>query len=421
MYAQQKELSLFQPPPVEKGILKMEWVEYRPIAQISDGATIEFNIPSTGADYIDLRKTRLNVKARIVKEDGGNAPRLDKVAPVNLILHALFRQCDVALQQKVVSPDVATNYAYKAILDVLLNNVDDSQLQSELFFKDTPTKINATDPVGGGNSGLTNRAAITLGSRIFSLEGPLRMDICQQERAILNGVPINVKLYPSNEPFRLQCGEEKKEYKIQILDTLLRVCHVKVSPEVILAHNETLKVGPALYPFDKSHVKTISIPRNSYDYTVDNVFNGLVPSFLTIALVDSEAFAGSYSKSYANFAHFDLSYLEFSVDGNSTPSRPYCPDYKNGSFTTEFNSLSNHQYPQTSRSLINRVDFEGGYALYVFRIAPTRGEVTSETRRGHTRLALKFANQLNSNVTAILYAKFPTILQIDQERNVILP
>ncbi len=40
MDVQQKSLALFQPPAVEKSIQKMEWVEFRPVGQISSGSTI---------------------------------------------------------------------------------------------------------------------------------------------------------------------------------------------------------------------------------------------------------------------------------------------------------------------------------------------------------------------------------------------
>ena len=157
MDVQQRSLSLFQPPPVEKSIQKLEWVEFRPIGQISTGSTIEFNINSTGSDYINLRKSRLQLRCKIVKLDGTEVPPTNTVvsAPVNLTLSALWRQVDVLLQNKIISPDIGTAYPYKALLDVLSFNKDDVQLQSEYFFKDTSGKMNATQQYGLGLGGLS--------------------------------------------------------------------------------------------------------------------------------------------------------------------------------------------------------------------------------------------------------------------------
>ena len=38
------------------------------------------------------------------------------------------------------------------------------------------------------------------GNTVF-LEGPIRMDICQQQRFIVNGIRIRMKLYQHEDPF----------------------------------------------------------------------------------------------------------------------------------------------------------------------------------------------------------------------------
>ena len=55
----QTSLSLFQPLPIDKSIHREYWVEFNPIATISDSRAVEFNIPGTSLDYINLAKTRL--------------------------------------------------------------------------------------------------------------------------------------------------------------------------------------------------------------------------------------------------------------------------------------------------------------------------------------------------------------------------
>ena len=156
MDVQQKSLSLFQPPPIEKSIRKLEWIEFRLVGQISTGSTIEFNINSTGSDYINLRKSRLQLRCKIVKLDGTDVTQVPNVvvttAPVNLTLSALWRQVDILLQNKIISPDIGTAYPYKALLDVLSSNKDDVQLQSEYFYKDTSGKMDAA--VEGGIRGV---------------------------------------------------------------------------------------------------------------------------------------------------------------------------------------------------------------------------------------------------------------------------
>ncbi len=420
---QTSSMSLFHPPPTEKAVLKHSIVEYRPVSQIAEGSTIEFNIPGTTTQYVNLKKSRLHVKCKLTKADKTPVDEENLVGLVNLSLHALFRQIDVMLQQKVVSPDVGTNYPYKALIDVLLHtatDVNQSQIQAEFFFKDEAGLMDATDPQTGGNSGLLQRYAHTSEGQTVSLEGPLYVDICQQDRNIINGVPISVKLYPSSDAFRLMAKDDEL-YKVIITDAVLKVYHVEVNPEVILAHNEALKKGNVLLPIRQSEVKAYAIAKGSFTHTVDGMFSGEIPTSIVVGLVSSAAYAGSYKKNYANFKNYDLNYLDFSVDGNSLPGTPFQPDYKSGNYTPEFLSLFYDRYPDRRGIDISIEDYLGGYSLYVFNIADAEGDVLPNTLRGHSRLAVRFGEGLKEATTLIVYSQFERIVQIDQARNVILP
>ena len=51
------ELSLFDEPAQSKGISRIQYVNYRPVAQLSDDSVIEFNIPGCGSQYLNLKDT----------------------------------------------------------------------------------------------------------------------------------------------------------------------------------------------------------------------------------------------------------------------------------------------------------------------------------------------------------------------------
>ena len=63
MESQQQSMSLFQPTSIEKTIIKHNIVEYRTSGPISEGSTKEFNVPGTATHYINLKKSKLHVKA----------------------------------------------------------------------------------------------------------------------------------------------------------------------------------------------------------------------------------------------------------------------------------------------------------------------------------------------------------------------
>lgn len=268
-------LDLFKSPPVNTAIYKREWISYRPISQITKGSPIQFSIPGTSSNYKDLKKMVLYVKVRIIKASGQAVKAEDIVAFSNLTLQSMFRQVDVSLQQQVLTSGVGLNYAYKAMLDVLLKYDEEpkeTQIQSQLYFKDTPGYMDSTD--GTGNVGMMQRKLMTEGGKYIELEGPIYADICQQDRLLVNGVQTDVKLFPSADNFVLMAPKDSEQYSYQISEAVLKVCQANLNPGVLISHAEQLKKTPALYPYMKSDVRTFNIQSGTFSFDIDDMLNG---------------------------------------------------------------------------------------------------------------------------------------------------
>ena len=50
---------LFDTPPVDSSIDQREWIEYQPISQITADSVVEFNIPGTSTNYVNLKESLL--------------------------------------------------------------------------------------------------------------------------------------------------------------------------------------------------------------------------------------------------------------------------------------------------------------------------------------------------------------------------
>lgn len=434
------ELALFSPTNVESGIESTEWVEFRPVGQIGEGGALEFNIPGNSLTYVDLKRTRLRLKGKITESNGNgvpaynwDTPRVDQrnalVAPINLFLHSMWSQVDVSLQQQVITKLGANAYAYKAYFDALFETSSDaktSQMESELYFKDrTVVTDKGLDAMGAGftqNIGATSRFLVTGNSKAFDMEGPLYMDICQQNRFILNGVPVNVKLWPNNDRFRLMTEAEGKEYTMNITEAVLKVCMVKVSPGVLLGHAEALKKSPAIYPLTKSVVKTFTIPKGQFSFTADDLFQGNVPSNVKVALVASEAFAGKYTRNPFNFHHFSCNFAGLYLDGKPVTSRPFEPNFSEDQYSGAYQALS----LSSSSHQIERSQFSSGYAIYNFEVDAIPNQhvgkdIVSMPKTGHMRLDMRFGGPdgLGESVVVVVYAKFPSQIRIDESRAIL--
>lgn len=410
------KLQVFYCPPTEAAIQSVEWVDVRPIGQVLSRSVIEFNLSGSSTSYVDLQNTSLKVKARIVKEaDLSPVTDDDNVGFVNNTLHSLFSQCDISIQQKVITPNVSTNYAYKAILDVLLSNAEENSLQAQLFYKDNAGFVDDSDCKTGGNGGLFDRYLLTNEGSAVDMEGRIYMDICQQERYVLNGVQINFKFWPSRDSFCLMSGDNKR-YRVEVTEAVLKVCYVKLNPAVLLAHNDTLQKQEALYPYRKSDVKCFGVPQGQYSVSIDDIFQGEIPDRLVVSLVASEAYSGSLVRNPFHFAHYDCNFIALYVDGRSVPSVPYEPNYESKQFVSSYRSLGLDNKPF---SLISKEDYNAGYTIYAFHISPYVDQTCLPLlRKGHTRLEIKFAKPLPEAVTVVCYAHFPGLMTVDSSREV---
>jgi hypothetical protein len=498
-------LALFEKPSIDSGIMGYKWVQYRPISQISNSGNLQFTISGTSDHYINLRDSYLQIKGQIYSLDT-NQPitDADDVALENIPLQTIWSQIDISLQQKVINSRVDTNYAYKSYLDVLLKNSKiemSNQLTSQLFFKDDATLFDSP-----ANAGYRVRKKHTANGKEIQLEGPLYLDIAQQERPIINGVEINLNLWANKPTFYLSSLQGNYYFKIN--DAILNVCEVEVSPAILVGHAAALNQSPALYPYMQSDFKAFNIPKGQYEYSIDNVFQGDVPADVVVGLVSSRAYTGAYNKNPFNFHNFDCSYCGFFINGISTPSQPYQPLYfnptrnqrnrrstgnlppskrigeetediteglnteniegenaeevqiddpntktqntlppsqrpgvsievntlppsqrgvtlnrfdGNSAYVNSYLSLFSQKYHSSKNIAIGMEEYPYGYCLYRFQISENTtedAEFVTVSRRGHTRLTLKFRKPLPESVTAIIYAHFPRILQIDESRNI---
>ena len=98
-------------PPIQTGIEYENCVEYHQLSSIIDSGPIEFDVSSSGQNYLNFANTQLLVKAKITRGNRDDITDADHVGGVNLFLHSLFQQVDVSLNDVHVSQSAGT-YAY---------------------------------------------------------------------------------------------------------------------------------------------------------------------------------------------------------------------------------------------------------------------------------------------------------------------
>ena len=216
---------------------------------------------------------------------------------MNNWLHSLFSQVDVYLNDTLVTPSSNT-YPFRAYVDTVLSYGDEAkntQLTSQLWYKDTARHMDATN-VDGGNTGLNERRRYIAESRILEMMGRLHVDLFLQDRFLLNGVSVKIRLVRSKDAFSLMAGGENPDYKVQIVDAVLFARKAVLSPTVQMAHIKALEKGTAKYPIRPVDCKVYSIPQGAMSHTHENLFLGTLPKRLIIWCIDNDAYNGEFSK-----------------------------------------------------------------------------------------------------------------------------
>ena len=289
------ELDLFAVPPTQTSIEEGRWVEHQPLTSLDSGGPIEFILPGTGDAYIDLANTYLLVRAKVVRGVGTDLADDTPVAPVNNWLHSLFSQVDVYLNHTLVTPSSNT-YPFRAYVDTLLSygaEAKNTQLTSQLWYKDTAGHMDSTT-AAGGNTGLVDRRRHIAESRVVEMMGRLHVDLFLQDRFLLNGVSVKVRLVRSKDAFSLMAGGQNPDYNVQIVEAVLFARKAVLRPTVQMAHIKALEKGTAKYPLRPVDCKVYSIPQGAMSHTHENVFLGTLPKRLILWCIDNDAYNGEY-------------------------------------------------------------------------------------------------------------------------------
>ena len=72
------------------------------MASLDSGGPIEFFIPGSGDDYMDLANTMLHVQVKVTRANGNPIDAGEPVGPVNNWLHSLFSNVDLTLNGTLV-------------------------------------------------------------------------------------------------------------------------------------------------------------------------------------------------------------------------------------------------------------------------------------------------------------------------------
>jgi hypothetical protein len=417
------ELDLSTLPPSDVGINYSEYHTYFPVFNTKEwGNPVQFIIPQNQSLYADLTSSFVYLKLRILKQDDSALSSTDLVAPTHNMFRALFSSCEIMMNSTVVSTS-SNLYAYKShIIDTLRHgsSFQSSQLSRQLFDPDTKQNDFTTS-----NPAFVRRTNISKLSTPFELIGKISESVFETPRFFPPEVETRITLRRSDPSFCLDSASPQNKpspfpYKIVFDDCVLYVRKYSVNPQVVSHHHKILSAkGKFYYPLENFEIRSFNIASGAISLSSETLFRSIIPEYLIVTFVDSEAASGRINQSGFNFEPFKLKSLSVSVDNEATIYRQLDFNTDNSlallGYNTLFTALSNPEFGIS----IKREDYLKGSFFVVLDLSPSSpGLSFKSVKRGQVHMELNFAEALQKTITCIVLGKFRSLLSIDSDKNV---
>jgi len=310
------EFNKFSLPNIESSITGETETEYFPLNPITDSNHIQFDIQESHTQLTDPHFL-LKINAKIVKSDGNDLEDKARVGPVNLLLHALFK--DVVLKANgVIISQANGTYPYRAYFETVLSYsslAKDAAIGGPqlMFYKDQKGLFNGV--LEGVNNAFDARLGKFVKSKQVTMAGRLHCDLLLQNKLIIPGVKFSISLLPSSSNFTLMStGTDGKE-KLVITGASIKMRRINMTSASILTIEKALQTKPANYCVAHATVRTVQLAAGTSQVSNLVLHSGQVPRCILMTTVSTSAFTGSHAHSPFNFSWEDCIQAQIAVDG----------------------------------------------------------------------------------------------------------
>ena len=145
-----------------------------------------------------------------------------------------------------------------------------------------------------------------------------------------------MKLHRHKPEFCLLSEDTAPANKITIVDAILSVKKIELTPSAFSAIITVLNDKNAQYAITRTTPKVFTVPRGQQSQHIDNAFLGEIPKHIAICMMDND----SYNRNNPfNFQHYNLTQIEISVNGEEVPFKPLKLNFDEKLFVTAYSTL----------------------------------------------------------------------------------
>ena len=170
----------------------------------------------------------------------------------------------MAIGESQVTTSLQT-YPYRAYLENILTSSPTARktyLTTELFEEEDmsaiPNALNATRQNLIKHKTTESGVETSIGAAV-EIQGKLHLDLFQQNRSLIGGTKLRLKLVPNRPEFYFITNDPNILPRIEFEEMFLNIHKTRISEELLEAQLYALHVSPAKYIVNRSEVRTVTI------------------------------------------------------------------------------------------------------------------------------------------------------------------
>lgn len=415
------------PPHTNTSVSDIYDIDVYPINSIIQGAgqTVTFNVPPQETGFL----IDIDVVATFRITNGEhNLTDKAQVSIVNNIAAAMFSLVDVRINERLSLLQAMTNsYNLCTFFENILNqeaNRRDILFAKELFVMDTGSSKaesqngiyvvdNHHDAAAITNKGAGKRAKSIAKSAKCTVTSKLNVPLFKQHKGLLPNTQITITFSVNKNEYCIMGKEDG--LRLNIDELFLRCTFIKPQPILLNLINERLQTTPVIYECDKQVVLARLLPTGSRLYTINNMFENVLPKFVCFSLQLQEDLQGKMQSNVFTFQNINS--LQLYINNKQffpKPLKNVASELLNQIYISQGRDLKGSCLITSENLVLNQ--------FYPICLTDDRtiGKHYNIKRTADTRIEIDLGAETTETYVLLAYCLYDTQISIDGKGEVII-
>ena len=416
-------LHIWDPRPTQTAIAETKIMDFYPISSLDSSDTVSFVIPAIQKYMLD--RVEILTDIRVLTNANAKPAAENSVSVAPHLAAALWRNVDVNIGGVSLVQSFDNSHAMFQFWETIIHNTEGCH---EMLWRKEGLKLDSvTDKFDSENvvffgavadlvnaNGKSRALRIAAGTTV-SLISDLNVSLFKQEKLLPPNLEIQISLTKNYSEFILLSAATSTD-KVVFDKVTLRCTFQKPIDMVVNLIEERLARENAIYHADKGVLSTHTISEGAQEFTIDNVFNGILPYCFLIGVQDRRAFARDRTKN--PFSLYPIFKVQLFINGQDHFPRPI--ERTQDEYAVMLNTfLKQTGYTNNGDTMLQQ--YYRAYPAMAFDLTADKTQNQHSlnlTQTGTARLTITLNGGAPANRVLMVLAWYDQIVEISKNRQV---